>query len=195
MTRKQLEDLGLGEEQIKSIMAINGGDIENAKATNSTEISSLKAQVAERDKQLETLKSSVGDAEAMKQQIADLQATNDSAKANHESEMNQVKLDYAVENALSSAKAKNSKAVKALLDLSEAKIDKEGNVKGLQEQLNALVSDEGTNFLFEKQQQPSFKGFQPGVAGDQKPNAGVDTSNMNYDELCAYLATDGATLE
>ena len=100
-----------------------------------------------------------------------------------------MKIDFAVEKALTGAKAKNITAVKALLDLKDAKFDKEGNVKGLAEQIEKLTSDEGTKFLFEAQkQQQNFKGFQPGASAQQTPGAEVDTSKMNYDELCAYLA-------
>lgn len=196
MTRKQLEDLGLTKEQADSVMKINGDDIENAKGTASTEIKNLqteveglKTQVGDRDKQLETLKASAWDNADLKKQIEDLQTENATAKATHESELNQLKIDFAVEKALTGAKAKNITAVKALLDLKDAKFDKEGNVKGLAEQIEKLTSDEGTKFLFEAQkQQQNFKGFQPGASAQQKPGAEVDTSKMNYDELCAYLA-------
>ena len=196
MTRKQLEDLGLTKEQADSVMKINGDDIENAKGTAATEIKNLqteveglKTQVGDRDKQLETLKASAGDNADLKKQIEDLQTENATAKATHESELNQLKIDFAVEKALTGAKAKNITAVKALLDLKDAKFDKEGNVKGLAEQIEKLTSDEGTKFLFEAQkQQQNFKGFQPGASAQQKPGAEVDTSKMNYDELCAYLA-------
>lgn len=196
MTRKQLEDLGLTKEQADSVMKINGDDIENAKGTASTEIKNLqteveglKTQVGDRDKQLEILKASAGDNADLKKKIEDLQTENATAKATHESELNQLKIDFAVEKALTGAKAKNITAVKALLDLKDAKFDKEGNVKGLAEQIEKLTSDEGTKFLFEAQkQQQNFKGFQPGASAQQKPGAEVDTSKMNYDELCAYLA-------
>lgn len=196
MTRKQLEDLGLTKEQADSVMKINGDDIENAKGTAATEIKNLqteveglKTQVGDRDSQLETLKASAGDNADLKKQIEDLQTENATAKATHESELNQLKIDFAVEKALTGAKAKNITAVKALLDLKDAKFDKEGNVKGLAEQIEKLTSDEGTKFLFEAQkQQQNFKGFQPGASAQQKPGAEVDTSKMNYDELCAYLA-------
>lgn len=197
MTRKQLEDMGLSKEQVDSIIKINGDDIENAKAASATEIKNLKAEVAslntqvsDRDKQLETLKASSGDNEALKQQIADLQAENTKAKETHESEMNQLKVDYAVEKALTGAKAKNIKAVKALLDLADAKLDKEGNVKGLAEQIEALTKGDDTKFLFDDGTKPNqqFKGFQPGSSGETKPGSEVDTSKMTYDELCAYLA-------
>lgn len=199
MTRKQLEDLGLTKEQADSVMKINGDDIENAKGTASTEIKNLqteveglKTQVGDRDKQLETLKASAGDNADLKKKIEDLQTENATAKATHESELNQLKIDFAVEKALTGAKAKNIKAVKALLELGEAKLDKDGNVKGLDEQIEKLRSGDDTKFLFEAQkqqkQQQNFKGFQPGASGEKKPGAEVDTSKMNYDELCAYLA-------
>lgn len=200
MTRKQLEDLGLTKEQADSVMKINGDDIENAKGTAATEIKNLqtevdglKTQVGDRDKQLETLKASAGDNADLKKQIEDLQTENATAKANHESEMNQLKIDFAVEKALTGAKAKNIKAVKALLELDDAKLDKDGNVKGLAEQIEKLTSGDDTKFLFEAQkqtkQQQNFKGFQPGASGEQKPGEGekVDFSKMSYDELTAYM--------
>ena len=197
MTRKQLEDLGLTKEQVDSVMKINGDDIENAKGTAATEIKNLqteveglKTQVGDRDKQLETLKASAGDNADLKKKIEELQTENATAKASHESELNQLKIDFAVEKALTGAKAKNITAVKALLDLKDAKFDKEGNVKGLAEQIEKLTSDEGTKFLFEAQkQQQNFKGFQPGASGEMKPGEGetVDFSKMSYDELTAYM--------
>lgn len=200
MTRKQLEDLGLTKEQADSIIKINGDDIENAKSASAaeiknlqTEVDGLKTQVGDRDKQLETLKASAGDNADLKKQIEDLQTENATAKANHESELNQLKVDFEVEKALTGAKAKNIKAVKALLELEDAKLDKDGNVKGLAEQIEKLTTGDDTKFLFEAQkqtkQQQNFKGFQPGASGEQKPGEGeeVDFSKMSYDELTAYM--------
>lgn len=200
MTRKQLEDLGLSKEQADSIIKINGEDIENAKAVSATEIKSLKAevtslntQVADRDKQLETLKATAGDNETLKQQIADLQAENTKSKETHESEMTQLKVDFAVEKALTGANAKNIKAVKALLDLTDAKLDKDGNVKGLSEQIENLIKGDDTKFLFDvaqQKQQQTFKGFQPGASAQQKPGTEVDMSKMTYEELAAYMESN-----
>ena len=199
MKRKELEDLGLNKEQVDAVIKMNGADIENAKSVSAAEISnlqteneSLTSQVKERDKQLETLKKSAGDNEDLQKQIEQLQSDNATAKANHESEMNQLKVQFAVEKALTGAKAKNIKAVKALLDLDDAKLDKDGNVKGLQEQIDKLVAGDDTKFLFEEVQQSGpkqdFKGFQPGASSSGvKPGAEVDTSKMTYDELVAYM--------
>lgn len=193
MTRKQLEDLGVSKEQADSIMRINGDDIENAKLASAAEaknlkaeIEGLKAQVSDRDKQLEELKASAGDNDTLTKQIAELQAENASAKESYESEVNQLKVDHAVEKALTGARARNVKAVKALLDLSDAKLDEEGNVKGLQEQIDKLAAADDTKFLF-KQQQAKLKGFQPGASAQQKPGAEVDVSKMSYEEIAAYM--------
>lgn len=207
MKRSELEALGLNKEQVDAVIKINGDDIENAKKTAESEtqnvqkeVDSLKSQVKERDKQLETLKATAGDNEALTKQIADLQAENATAKETHETEMTRLKVDFAVEKALAGANAKNVKAVRALLDLEDAKLDKEGNVKGLREQIDKLTAADDTKFLFEvpepNQGQQKFKGFQPGTPAENKPGEGVDTSKMNYDELCAYLeANPDATLE
>lgn len=198
MTRKDLEDLGLSKEQVDAVIKINGADIENAKSVSAaeiknleTEVSGLKTQVSDRDKQLETLKATAGDNEALKTQIADLQAENTKTKEAHESEMTQLKVDFAVEKALTSAGAKNLKAVRALLELEDAKFDKEGNVKGLAEQIEKLTTGEDTKFLFNVQQpSQTFKGFQPGASSQQKPGAEVDPSKMTYEELAAYMETN-----
>lgn len=208
MKRSELEALGLTKEQVDAVMNINGEDIENAKKTAETEtknvqaeVDSLKSQVKERDKQLETLKANVGDNETLKEQIAELQTENATAKQAHETEMTRLKVDFAVEKALTGANAKNVKAVKALLDLDDAKLDKDGNVKGLQEQIDKLLAADDSKFLFEvpeqgQQQQQTFKGFQPGTSTEQKPGTDVDMSKMTYDEICAYLdANPDAKLE
>lgn len=198
MKRTELEALGLSKEQIDNVMTMNGTDIENAKkvATAETEslqnqIDSLQMTLKERNKQLEDLQKSTGNVDDLKQQIATLQADNKAKDEEHAKELMQLKVDTAVEKALTGANAKNIKAVRALLDLTDAKLDKDGNVKGLSEQIEKLTTGEDTKFLFDapqQKQQQTFKGFQPGASAQQKPGTEVDTSKMNYDELCAYLA-------
>lgn len=166
MTRKQLEDMGLTKEQVDKIMDINGADIEAARGeltTVTTERDNLKTQVSERDKQIETLKASAGDNEALTKQIEQLQAENKATKVN-----------AAVEMALTIAKAKNIKAVKALLEnLDTAEIGDDGKVKGLDDQITKLKSGEDTKFLFAedaKNKPPKMKGMTPADGGDNKPS-------------------------
>lgn len=66
----------------------------------STAKKKLEQDVATRDQQLEDLKKSTGDIDALKQQITTLQTQNADAKTAYEAELAKVKLDAAVEAAL-----------------------------------------------------------------------------------------------
>lgn len=156
--------------------------------TLNAEKKALADTVKDRDKQLETLKANTGDTEALKQQIAMLQADNATAAKTHEAEIKRLKIDTAVDLALSAAKAKNTKAVKALLELDNAELAEDGTVKGLGDQIKKLVESPESGFMFETdKQKPGFKGFKPGEGGDVPPTGDKDPKDMTYDELCAYL--------
>lgn len=157
--------------------------------------------VKTRDQQLETLKESTGDTAALQEQITTLQNQNAEAKKTYEAELARVRLDGAVEAALTAAGAKNNTAVKALLAdfLKDAKLDDSGAVKGLAAEIDTLAKADATAFLFNTTDgnAQQFKGMQPGAAGGKTPPAaGKEPKDMNYDELCAYLeANPGAKLE
>ena len=142
--------------------------------TVNTEKKALADTVKERDKQLETLKASTGDMEALKAQIATLQADNAAAAKTHAEEIKRLKVDTAVELALTAAKAKNVKAVKALLELDKAELDEDGTVKGLAEQIQKLAKAPDSGFLFEESKpKQNFKGFKPGESGDDGKGGGM----------------------
>lgn len=199
MKRKFLEDMGLTKEQIDKILDENSQDIGKAKgdfekvqgdlATANQEIAALKNQVADRDTQLETLKNSTGDVEAMKQQIKALQDDNKAKDASHAAEIKQLKIDAAVTTALTGAKAKNAIAVKALLkDLDKAELGEDGTIKGLAEQIEALQKSDAYLFDITTTKKPQVKGAKPGESGNEDGDHKVDTSKMTYSELAAYMA-------
>ena len=97
----------------------------------------LETDIDERDKQLEQLKAAAGASEELKKQIEQLQAENKKAAEEWQAKMAQMQLDFAIEKALAAAKAKNPKAVKALLDMEKVKLDGE-QLLGLDDQLKAL---------------------------------------------------------
>lgn len=199
MKRKFLEDMGLEKEQVDKILDENSQDIGKAKgdsekiqkdldATNA-EVESLKGQISDRDKQLETLKNSTGDVEAMKQQIATLQADNKAKDEAHAAEIKQLKIDAAIDSALTGAKAKNNTAVKALLkDLDKAELAEDGTIKGLAEQIEALQKSDAYLFNTTTKKQTQVKGAQPGESGNDDGDHGTDTSKMTYSEMMTYLA-------
>lgn len=97
----------------------------------------LEADIQERDKQLDDLKKAAGSNEELKKQIEELQEANKKAAEEWQAKMAQMQLDFAIEKALAAAKAKNAKAVKALLDLEKVKLDGE-QLLGLDDQLKTL---------------------------------------------------------
>lgn len=201
MKRKFLEDLGLEDkETIDKILDENSSDIGKAKGELETvqgqlkdanaEIETLKGQVSERDSQLETLKKSTGDVEELKKQIETLQTENKTKDEAHKAEIKQMKIDAAIDAALTSAKAKNNIAVKALLkDLDKAELSEDGSVKGLKEQIDALVKGDDTKFLFDSEKKKQeFKGAEPGKGDtDEGDDDKVDLSKMTYDERVKYF--------
>ena len=122
MQRKFLEDLGLEKEVIDKIMTENSNDITNTK----------KKLEAERDnykEQLETAQTALKDFEGVdvKELNGKISAlTADLAKKDSEYQVKIADMEFnsVLDNAITSSKAKNSKAVKALLDLEALKSSK-----------------------------------------------------------------------
>lgn len=179
MKKEDFLKLGFTEEQAIKAAAASAEELKEFIPKTrfdevNTENKTLKTDIATRDTQLETLKNSTGDIEALKKSITDLQTQNATDKANYEAQVKQMKIDSAVERALIGAKAKNVKAVKALLDLDKAELEGE-NVKGLNEQLKKLQESEDSKFLFNTEstnpKTTIFKGVQPGASGDNSPDA------------------------
>lgn len=189
MKKAEFVALGISEELAakaeKASLEELKGYVEKSKHDEAVEESkTLKAQVAERDKQLETLKASAGDNEELKKQIEDMKKQNADQEKAHKAELAQLKLDNAMEAALTAAGAKNSKAVKALLDVSKVKLGEDGKLTGWDEQIKAVQKSD--TYLFNTKQN-NFRGFQPGVSGSNKPGSNVDMSKMSYEELAAYI--------
>ena len=105
----------------------------------------LEKDIQDRDKQLEDLKNAAGSNEELKAQIEQLQSENQKAAEEWQAKMAQMQLDFALERALAAAKAKNAKAVKALLDMEKVKLDGD-KLLGLDDQLKALQQSD--SYLF-----------------------------------------------
>lgn len=102
-----------------------------------------------------------------------------------------LRLDFAVESALTASGSKNNVAVKALLGefLKEAKLDDKGAVVGLGDEIKKLTEGESTSFMFNAPNSQQFSGMVPGNPGGNPPPAEGDTSKMSYSEFVAYQAT------
>lgn len=171
MKKEDFVKLGIDEETAKKLETASQeelkGYIPKARFDEvNTAKNTAEALVKERDNQIETLKNSTGDNEALKQQIQTLQDDNKAKDEAHAKEIRQLKIDNGVASALAAAKAKNPTAVKALLkDLDKAELLEDGTIKGLAEQITALQkSDE---YLFEpKETKQKMKGATVGEGSD-----------------------------
>lgn len=149
----------------------------------------LESDIKLRDEQLEELKKLSGDNESLKSQINQLQKDNKLKDEKYIAEMKQFRVDIALDKALKNAKAKNAKAVKALLELNNVELNNDGSIKGLDEQINNLISNDDTRFLFDIDQPIKFTGVTPGVNKDGLP----DTSG--YQQRLVEARSNGNTLE
>ena len=182
MTKEKLLEWGLTEEQATKVMeGLNGSFVTKTRFNEvNTELTKAKATIMERDRQLETLKQASGDTKALQDQITQLQADNAQQKKTHEAEIKALKIGNTVDMALSTAKAKNNTAVKALLAafLEKAELADDGTVKGLDDEIGKLVKCADTAFLFDTAAGTKFKGAKAAEKGD--PNNGGD---MTLDKL------------
>jgi len=126
----------------------------------------LEADLQARDAQLEELKKAAGTSEELKKEIETLQADNKKASEEWQAKVVKMQLDFALERALAAAKAKNAKAVKALLDLEKVKLDGE-QLLGLDDQLKELQKSDA--YLFGESGKVG-SGTNPPGAGNPEAN-------------------------
>jgi hypothetical protein len=195
MKKEDFIKLGLDEETATKCAAASADELKTYIPKVRFDEVNIEKKNLETDKatltgQLETLRNSTGDVETLKTTIATLQADNATKDAIHAAEINQLKADNAITAALTIAKAKNPKAVKALLELDPEKIEfnEDGTIKGLDEQIKKLTEAEDSKFLFDVKQEskPGFKGLIPGekkdgVPGEAKAASLADALKLHYE--------------
>ncbi|QHJ81942.1 MAG: hypothetical protein [Caudoviricetes sp.] len=172
MKREELKKLNLTDEQIDKVMSLHGADVENSKSKidelNKTN-ESLQSQIAERDKDLKTLKKQAGDNEELTNQFKELQSKYKQDTDNLTKELQQTKLNSAVDSALGKAKVRNSKAAKALLNMDEVKLNNKGELEGLDDQISSLQKSDG--YLFDQGSKEPYQPQGGGVKTDPDPVA------------------------
>lgn len=147
MKREELEKLGLEKDAVDQIMALYGRDIEAHKTKISaaeSERDGLKTQLEEASKAIEGFKGM--DIEGIKKSADEWKAKAEQAQKDAEAQVYKVRYEAALSDALKDAKAKNVKAVRALLNEADLKLTDEGLV-GLKEQLEKIKPE--NDYLFE----------------------------------------------
>ena len=96
----------------------------------------LDANIKERDKQLEDLKKTSGNTEELQNQITALQEDNKRIKKENDEKIMNMRFDTAIEKALSTAK--HPELVTGKIDRTKLKIEEDGTIQGLDEQVKEL---------------------------------------------------------
>jgi len=187
MKKEEFIKLGLTEEQAKACETASSDELKGfIPKVRFDEVNESKKQletdIKTRDTQINDLKKVDGD--SLKAEIERLQGENKAAKEKYDSDLNKIKLNNAIEKTLTNSKAKNLKAVKALIDLEKISLDGE-NIKGLDDQIKALQTDDGSKFLFdnlETDKPNKIKGLKPGEKKDGTPGTinKEQFNKMNY---------------
>lgn len=118
-------------------------EVNEQKNTYKKQTDELNGQVAE-------LSKFKGTADELQQKVASIQQEYTTKMQEAETNFHKKLLDREIDTALTLSKAKNTKAVKALLDTSAIKLDGD-KVVGLNEQLETVIKD--NPYLFDTQQQ------------------------------------------
>lgn len=177
MNKEQLVGLGLSEEQADSVVEGFGKMIPKSRLDEKiAEVNDYKQQLADRDTQLTELQSKATGNEELQEQIQALQQQNEQAKTEYQQQLQQKEFDFALTEALRDAKAKNPKAVKALLDTETVKFV-DGKLIGLGEQLTALKTSDDYLFTSDK-----LKGGTPPLGGTPPAITKEQFQAMNYTE-------------
>ena len=148
MNKKELIELGIAEDVADKIIVLHGKDIEKQKTaaeTAKTEAEGLKAQLTEAGATIEGFKKL--DVDGIKKAADDWKAQAEKAQKDAASQIASLKFDHALDGALAGAKAKNAKAVKALLNANDLKLAEDGSIIGLKDQLEKVKSE--NDYLFE----------------------------------------------
>lgn len=180
MNREFLKGLGLDDAAVDKAMAEHGKVVNTTKGdleAMTTDRDGLKEQLTERDEQLETL--SKVDAEGLQAEIDRLKGENETTATEYQEKLAKQSFNFSLEKALTGAKVRNPKAVKALLDTEKIKLDGE-KLLNLDDQLEALKESDA--YLFEAEEVPPNS---PQIVPPGNPDGG---NNTPTDPFAAKLA-------
>ena len=197
-----LKNCGVDEEKANEIVkAMNEAKVYTTNLENVdvryNKLQEQKKQLEEASKtyqkQLEELTKNNADVEALNKLVEQLQLSNKELEENHSKEMHNLQFNFALEGALTNAKSKNNKALKALLNMDNIKYQ-EGKLEGLQEQIEALQKD--ASYLFDLETTPQNTGGLGNFGRGNNPTITKEQfSKMSYSERMNLYQNDKATYD
>lgn len=165
MTKEELKALGLTDEQVERVIDDYGKNYVSKAQFNqkNEELKTVKEELGTVKSEIDNLKKENADNKGLTEQIEKIKAEAQEREKGYKAQLHALEVDSIVERALITAKAKNPKAVRALLNLDNAKIE-EGQIVGLSDQLKALVKSDAYLFDIEtnKPDKNTVSGVTPG---------------------------------
>lgn len=171
MKKEELTAKGLTEEQANVVIGIYTEEMKGFIPKSrfdevNTAKTDLEKQVADRDKQLKTLKDEAKDSEALQTKITELEDANKATKKAYEDKIRDMKLTSAIKDQLADCKYPDLVADK--FDRSKLILAEDGTVSGLAEQLKTIKE--------------TYKElFTPPVSGKTPPNNGKTPPQVTGD--------------
>ncbi|MBY6900197.1 phage scaffolding protein [Clostridium botulinum] len=151
--------------------------------TANNSIKEYKKQLKDRDKQLNDLKDKAKDSEELSQEIENLKADNEKTTKDYEAKLNQINFDTKFEKAIAEYKAKNPKALRALLDMDKVKLVDDTFI-GLDEQIKTLKESDA--YLFEIE----TPGGTGNIGGDSSSIVDTDEGKLSLGARLAKERTE-----
>lgn len=175
MTKDELQALGLTDEQVTAIVEDYGKNYVAKTQFNAKneELKQVKSEMATVQSEIDGLKQQHANNLELSKQIEAMKEASVKREAEYTAKLAQMEVDGIVERSLLSVKAKNAKAVRALLDL-EGATAKDGHIKGLDEQLTKLK--ESDPYLFEVDSVPT--GAKPGEPSGTKMHSDITATSF-----------------
>ena len=189
MRRDFLKSLGIEDKEvIDKIMDENSSDIGKAKGELQTfkdKVAELEGQITVKNGEIANLQKSVGDVETLNERIRQLETDKSNLTTELNTKMSQLQKTHAIEGGVRDAKAKNVKAVMALLDMEKITFN-DGKLEGLEDQLKTLTEGADTAFLFGTQNPPNPKGLNP--SEPPNPNNNPPTAQTLSQAIAKHLS-------
>lgn len=142
MTKDELMKLGLSEEVADKVVEDYGKNYVSKDQFNAKndKLKSVEGELSKVRGEIDNLQKANASNDELKKQIDALKADSDKRTAEYEAKIKSMEIDSIVNTALSGVKSKNNKAVRALLDLTDAQVEN-GEIKGLKKQLDLVVKE------------------------------------------------------
>lgn len=182
MQRKFLEELGLEKDAVDKIMDENGRDINAARSKLEAERDNYKTQL---ETAQEALKEFEGiDVKELNGKISQLTADLSTKESEYQAKIADMEFNSVLDSAIGGAKAKNAKAVKALLDIETLKASKNQS-EDIRSAIEKVKSE--NDYLFDGTSVPGGGGNPPNESTGITKDA---FGKMGYAERLKLKQTD-----